>query len=206
MVVGVIHNTELPGRNTLNGLLGVDDITSATQRFEMSAMKLGRVTNLECHLARLGLKGQEVEVAYGKRVAVNLLRVVALGDIKHIALHILANDIPRTTAQTQSVPLPDGVKPQSLVAADDLSAVDVDHLAGIFAQITAHIVVILDFAKEADALRILALGIDEVFVFGNFSKFFLAVMTDGEYGFLELPRMYLCQEVGLVFRRGRDWW
>lgn len=51
---------------------------------------------------------------------------------------------------------------------------------------------------RADALRVLALGVDEVFAFRYLAHFALLVMTDWEKCLLQLPVVYLREEVGLV--------
>lgn len=47
--------------------------------------------------------------------------------------------------------------------------------------------------------QVLAFGVDEVFAFRYLPDLVFHVVANGEYGFLQLPLVYLRQEVGLVF-------
>ena len=76
--------------------------------------------------------------------------------------------------------LPDGVKPQTLVFANLLASLQFQHIAGILAEIPLYIIIILNLAQEADALRIFALGIHQVLALGYLPHLVLHVMTDGK--------------------------
>ena len=97
------------------------------------------------------------------------------------------------------MPLTNGVKPQSAVHADFLFRFQFQHFARVFAKKAADIIIIINLAKKANALAVFTFGIDKMFAFGNLSHLSLLVMTNGKYGLLQLPIVYLCKEVGLVF-------
>ena len=121
-----------------------------------------------------------------------------MGNIKDIALYILLDHKPRTTTEAKSLALTDGVEPQTLVAAYAATCVELDNITGIVAEIALDVVVIVDLAKEANALRIFAAGINEMFALCNGTHLVFHIMTDGEKGFLQLPVVDLGKEVGLV--------
>ena len=77
----------------------------------------------------------------------------------------------------------------------------VDDLSRLLAEVLADVVVVVDLAEEADALTVLAVSGQQMFALGDGPHFGLGQMADGEAGFLELPRLQLCEEVGLVLHR-----
>ena len=94
--------------------------------------------------------------------------------------------------------LANGVEPQAFVLANLLARFQFQHVAGILAQIPPDVIIILNLAQEADALRILALGIHQVFALRNLPHLVLHVMSDGEQSLAKLPVVYLRQEIRLV--------
>lgn len=102
----------------------------------------------------------------GEVLLVCCARFEALAHVQHVGSHILLHDIPRSAAESQSVSLSDGVKPQAAVLAYQFARLQLEHFAGSLAEIASDVVVIVDFAEEADALRVLSLGVYEVFAFG----------------------------------------
>ena len=53
----------------------------------------------------------------------------------------------------------------------------------LLAQVSADVIVIVDLSQEANSLTILALGINEMFLFCYLTNFILDVMTDRENRF-----------------------
>ena len=62
--------------------------------------------------------------------------------------------------------LTDSVEPQTLVFTYLLASLQFQHIAGVLTEIPLYIIIILNLAQEADALRILALGIHQVLALG----------------------------------------
>ena len=48
-------------------------------------------------------------------------KLVAMGDKDRIIVEVLADDVPRTVAETQASALADGVEPDASVTAEDFS-------------------------------------------------------------------------------------
>ena len=85
-----------------------------------------------------------------------------------------------------------------LVLAQHLAGFYINHIAFFFTQIATHIVVVVQFSEEANALRVLALGVHQMLSFGNGTHLLLPHVADGEQRLPELPVVELRQEVGLV--------
>lgn len=94
-----------------------------------------------------------------------------------------------------------GVKPVAFVLANLLASLQFYDVAGLLAYIAADIFIVVDVAEETDALRVFALGIDEVFALSYFPHLVFHVVANWEYGFLQLPLEYLREKIGLVFHR-----
>ena len=94
--------------------------------------------------------------------------------------------------------LPDGMEPQALVLANLLASLQFQYIAGVLAEIPLYIIIILNLAQEADALRILALGIHQVLALGYLPHLILHVMTDGKERLTQLPIIDLSQKIRLV--------
>ena len=90
------------------------------------------------------------------------------------------------------------MEPESLVLANLLARLQFNDVARLFAQVATDVVVVVDLAQEADALRVLAMGWCQVFALGYFAHFLLHHVSDGEESLLQLPVVYLSQKVRLV--------
>ena len=134
----------------------------------------------------------------GEVLLVGRRRVVAMRDIDDVLQDVFLDDEPRTATQSHAFALADGVEPVALVLANEFACLQLYDIAWQFTQIAAQVVVVVDFAEEADALRVFALGIDQVFTLGNLAHLFLHHVTYGEERLLQLPVVDLCQEVGLI--------
>ena len=85
-------------------------------------------------------------------LAVLCLGGIALRDIKNIFVNVLLDDKPRATTEKQAFTLAYSVVPVTFVGAKHLARLELHNLALLLAQITSQEVVVVDFAKEADAL------------------------------------------------------
>ena len=88
--------------------------------------------------------------------AILLLGVVALRDIDHVVMDILFHHIPRSTAQTETLALTDGVEPESAVFAEFASGLKLEDRAGTFAEVAADEVIVVYLAEETDPLAVAA--------------------------------------------------
>ena len=82
--------------------------------------------------------------------------------------------------------------------ANALASLQFDYIARLLAQVATDVVVIVNLAKETDALRVLALGVNQVLALGYHTHLILHVVAYWEQRLLKLPVGYLCQEIGLV--------
>jgi len=141
------------------------------------------MANLERYFLHRHLAGEEMEILQWEILLVSRLRVVTMTHIQNIVLHILLNHEPRTTAEAQTLALTDGVEPQTLVATDALTRLHLNHIARLLAQVSADVIVIVNLPQEANSLTILALGINQMLLFGYLTNFIFDVMTDRENRF-----------------------
>ena len=79
-----------------------------------------------------------------------------------------------------------------------LASLQFYHVAWLFSQVTADIIIIVDFPQETDALRILTLGIHQMFALRYLAHLVLHIVTDGKECLLQLPVVDLSEKVGLV--------
>ena len=195
----VIDYTELTGSYAVDLLLAMDDIGIISCGLHRSLVPLGSVAYLEGDALGKAGDGKVMEVVDGERLLVGCLGVVAMGHIEDIVGDILLDYKPRTTTEAESLALTDGVEPQTLVATYAATSLQLDDISGIVAEITLDVIVVINLAEEAYALRILAAGIYKMFALGNGAHLVLHIMTYGEICFLQLPVVDLGKEVGLVF-------
>ena len=139
---------------------------------------------LERHALHGHFACQEVEVVYGEILFVCSLRVVAMTYVENVVLYVLFYYKPRSATESQTLALAYSVKPQTTVFANTLARFHFNHVARTFAQIAAYVFIVVYLSKEADALRVLALGIYQVLALGYGTYLVLLVMANREYGFL----------------------
>ena len=132
------------------------------------------MANLERYLLHRHLAGEEMEILKREILLVRRLRVVAVTHVENVLLHILLDYEPRSAAEAQPLALADGMEPQALVGADSLARLHLNHVARFLAQVPADVIVIVDLSQEANSLTILALGINEMFLFGYLTNFILS--------------------------------
>ena len=195
----VINHTELTGSYAMDFLLAMDDIGIISCGLHRCLMPFGGVTYLEGDALGKAGDGEVMEVVDGERLLVGCLGVVAMGHIEDIVGDILLDYKPWTTTEAESLALTYGVKPQSFVGTYAATSLQLDDISGIVAEITLDVIVVINLAEEAYALRILAAGIYKMFALGNGTHLVLHIMSDGKEGFLQLPVVDLGKEVGLVF-------
>lgn len=188
----VIDHAKLSRSYALYHLLGMNDKLSIARPLKHGGMVLWRVAYLEAHTCRRarlapGVEREEMEIVDGEVLAIGSGRLEALADVEYVGSDVLLHNIPWTAAEAQTVALADSVKPQSLMATYQLARLQLKHVARTLAEIAADVVVVVDFAEEADALRVLALGVYQVFAFGYGTHLVLFVMAYGEYRLLKLP-------------------
>ena len=71
--------------------------------------------------------------------------------------------------------------------ADAFARFHLYDVARTLAQVSAYVFIIVYLTEEADALRVLALGINQMFALGYGTHLVLFVMAYGEYCLLKLP-------------------
>ena len=201
VVAIVVYDAELAGGNAVDGGCGMYHIAAVAHSFQGGGKEFGGVANLQRDVFGWQLAVDAMEAHNGEVLLVGRRRVVAMRDIDDVLLDVFLDDEPRTATQSHAFALADGVKPVALVLANEFACLQLYDIAWQLAQIAAQVVVIVDFAQEADALRVLALGIDQVLTLGNLANLFLHHVTNGEERLLQLPVVDLCQEVGLVLDR-----
>ena len=209
-MVLVVDDAELSGRYAVHGLVGMEDGGVAVEQLEGAGQVAGCVPDLEgdaqmaavANCRRTGIvggrAGEPVEIVHGDVLPVGRLWIVAVADVEDVAVDVLPDDEPRAAAEAEALALSDGVEPVALVLSDLTAGLQLDDIANALADEAAHVVVVVDVAEEADALRVLAVGIDEMLALGDLAHLVLHIMADGEEGLGELPVVDLGKEVGLV--------
>ena len=119
------------------------------------------------HAAFPRVARDEMEVCEAEMVAVLSLAGIRMGNIDDVALDVFAGDKPWAAAQSEPLALADGVKPITMVAADDASRFPLDDVALLLAQKRAQVVVVVDFAQETDTLAVATVGGRKVLAFSN---------------------------------------
>src|SRR3712207_535716 len=197
----IVNHAELPRSHTLHRLGCVHGIGPLGGLFQHGRIVFGRMAYLESNSVEGHRLGKEVKVVYAKVLPIGRSRLETLAHVEHVLGNILLHGIPWAAAKAQSVALTYGVKPQPFVHSYLLTGLQFDHIAGIFAKVAPYVVVVIDLSKKANALRILALGIDKMLALGYLAHLILHVVPYREERFLQLPIVYLSKKVGLVFHR-----
>jgi len=225
VVPGIVDGAELTGGDTVNGGGGADINGSVSVKVDYGWDVIGGVADFDAYFVRsvtvvttkrsfgatkrfatktvwvpvnVDGSGEPVDGVYLEFLFVGGLGVVAVGDEEDVFLDVLLDGEPGTAAEAEAVALTDGVEPESFVHAYLLACLDVDDQAGVLAEVTADVVVVVYLAEEADALRVFAVGVDEVLALGDAAHLVLGHAADGEDCLLELPGVELGEEVGLI--------
>ena len=115
MVVGIVNYTELTWGNTVDSVEGMYGVLSRGGFLNSGTMVFGSVTNLERHLLRQLTGGEEMEVADREVCLVGGVGVVAMTDVENVCLNVFPHYKPRSSAETHSLALSNGVEPKSTV-------------------------------------------------------------------------------------------
>ena len=122
----VVHHAELARRHALDKLVGVNNEAAFRGAFQGGRMVFGGVADLEAYASRCAwsaprVEREEMEVVDGEVLLVCCARFEALAHVQHVGSHILLHYVPRSAAESQSVSLSNGVKPQAAVLAYQLA-------------------------------------------------------------------------------------
>ena len=114
-------------------------------------------------------------------LAILFLGIVAVRYIYDIVVDILLYDIPWTAAQTETFALPYRVEPVSTMHTEFTARLDLDYRTGLFPEMTADEVVVIDFSEKTDALRIFSSRIWQICGQSHFSDRRLRQITYREH-------------------------
>ena len=121
--------------------------------------------------------------------------VVAVGDVEDVVGDIFFDDEPGTAREAHAFALTDGMEPETTVRTDTTTGFEFDDISGVFTEVTSDIVIVIDLPQKTDALRVLALSIDEVLTLCNLTYFILDVMADRKNRLAQLPVVDLREKV-----------
>ena len=138
-----------------------------------------------------------------ERLLVGGFRIIAMRDVKNIFTNIFLYDEPGAAGEAHALALADGVEPEAFVLPDATTCLEFDDIARVLSEVATDIVVVVDFSQKADALGVLALGIDQVFTLRNLTHLIFHIMAYRKNGFTQLPVVDLRQEIGLILHRIR---
>lgn len=202
----VVDHTELSGSHAMDFFVGMNDVTAFSGVLYRSGEIFRCVTDFECHAWLVHFCSEKMEVVDCEVLFVGCLRVIAVADIENVVGYVFLDDEPWTATEPQSLALPDGVEPQSAVLADAFTRLPFDDVAGLLTEIATNILVVVYISQEADALRVLALGIDEMLTLSNLAHLVLDEVPDREDSLLQLPVVDLRHVNRFGLLQGRDWW
>ena len=190
-MVGVVDSAELSWCDTMDWFGECDVIKSVIADLYFGIGEYRCMPYLYTDLHWEVTRCQQMKVVDEEVVFVCRSRVVAFADVEDVSLQVFLNGKPRSFTKAKSFALTDGVEPQASMLTDTTSCFKLDYVTRILAEVAAYVVVVVYLAQEANTLRILAFGINEVLAFGNLTYLTLHHTSDGEDGFFELPRLYL---------------
>ena len=96
----VVNDAELTGSNALDEIIRKDRVATFGRLFQTGLMELRCMADLERHLrGQLGWS-EMMKIVKPEFLTPCLLRLVALGHVEHVLLHILLHHIPRAAAET----------------------------------------------------------------------------------------------------------
>ena len=91
------------------------------------------------------------------RLAILLVRVIAVRNIYDIIINIFLNHIPRASTQTEAFALTDCMKPKAMMFTEFSSGLNFNYGSGLFTKMTANEIIVVYFAQKTYTLRILTL-------------------------------------------------
>ena len=203
MVLGIVDDAELAWCDAMNLVIAVNDKRAIGKGLYGGRMAVWGMPNLEGYMLWQSsyALGKKVESVNSKVAAIGCGGVIAMTDVENILLRIFLHHEPGTSPETETLTLPNSMEPVAAMLANLLACLELDDISNLFANIAADIFVVVDIAKEADTLRVFALGVDEMFALSDVADFILNIVADREDGFLQLPLIDLREEVSLVFDR-----
>ena len=154
----MINHPKLPGRHARDGHIG-NDVGTAFCKTNRAVGELRLVPNLEANPLTINeLQGWIHRLQVAQRDDIGVLRhgVVALRHIYNIIRDVFLHHEPRSTAETETLALPDGVEPKTLVTTQLLARFHLHDVARHLANVFADIVVVVDFSLEANPLTVMA--------------------------------------------------
>ena len=152
VVVSIIDDTELPWGHTMDGLRGMYYILPVTCWLQSRWQEFGGMAYLQGNILGWQLPVDAVEADNGEVLLISCLRVVAMRYVDDVLLNVFLDDKPRSTTESHTFALSDGVEPVAAMLANLLACFQFDDVARLFTEIATDIVVVVDLAQEADAL------------------------------------------------------
>ena len=125
--------------------------------------------------------------------------VVTLRHVDYVVVYVLTHHVPWAAAESEAFSLAYGVEPVAAVFAEFAPGLEFYDGAWAFAEMSADEVVVVDFAEEAYALRVFAVGIWHAAFYGQFTYPAFWQIADGKHEVAQLAIGDTCQKVGLVF-------
>lgn len=175
----VVDYAELAGCYALDLVRGTYHVVAVGGQCHCCIRKFRRVSVFEGYVNAFcqvfgspWASGDVVHLGEWQRIAVLFGGVVSSGDVHDVVVGVFAYDIPWASAESQALALSYGVEPKSAMLAQLASGFDFDDRSGALAEVPAYEVVVIYFAKEAYALRVLAHGVGHVYV-GGYAAYFL---------------------------------
>ena len=188
--VGGVEYAELAGGNALDGGVGNDAERTVGEAGHVAGAEALGVAYLEEDVGfgeagpRVG--GDAVEADETEFLAVKAVAGVGVGDVDDVAPDVFVDHEPWAAAEAEAFALADGVEPVAVMLSDDVARFALDDVALPLTEKGAEVVGVVDFAEEADALAVAAVGGGEVFALGDVAHFVLEEVADGETEFAGL--------------------
>ena len=133
MMLVVVDDAELAWGDAMNRRIGVNHITTFAQTLQFGRQVFGRVANLQRDIRWGQLSVDAVEVHNRKVLLIGCRRVVAVRHIDDVLFDVFLDDEPRTTTQSHTLALTDGVEPVAFVLSYFLASLQFYHVARKFA-------------------------------------------------------------------------
>ena len=162
-----IYGGELARGYALDPRVAFYDIFPVCDPGEPSGYEFGGVAVLERYFRGLTflsprIEGYPVHLVEMDGVAILFFSVVAARDIDDIVGDALLHDIPRAAAESEAFALAYGVKPVAAVLSEFLSGLYFHDSSGLFTQMAADEIVVVDFPEKAYSLAVAAVGVGHV--------------------------------------------
>src|SRR6266516_3706925 len=194
----VVKDRRLTGRDPLVRL-GQGHLPAITVNCSEFAIHETRaVPDLGLQLQSRWLAGDPVYRSHSELSPGMVEVAVGVRHVNAVRRLVLLHDIPRATRQADALALADRVDPKAAMFGQGPAGLQLDDLTGPFAEVMPNKLGILDLAKKANALAVLAVAIGQVPLARQPPHFALVQVTDGEPQPAQLFLNERAQEVGLV--------